>query len=107
MRFVAEAVDNGLVERTAGFPLLVRVALLDTHTCIVSPDGETSPRMSVGLPVRQTAPILVLPDVVLRSDEHAIGSALPAAFDRMWQAWGYSGTPTYRADGAGTWRKVR
>lgn len=107
LRFVSEAIDNGLAERTTGFPMRIRVALLDTHSVQASPDGDTSPRMAVGLPVRQTAPVLVLPDVVVRHDEQGVDTVLPAALERMWQAWGYASTPTYVESGTGHWRKAR
>jgi hypothetical protein len=107
LRFVSGAVDNGLVERTVGFPLIVRLALLDTPSIPATPNGETSPRVMVGLPVRQMSPVLVLPDVVVLNDEQAVEYILPVAFDRMWQAWGYLGTANYAEDGGGLWRKAR
>lgn len=107
LRFVSEAINSGLVERACGFPLRVRLALIDTNTCHASPAGDSRPRASTGLAVRQTMSVLVLPEVVIRDDEQAIESVLPAAIERMWQAWGYSGTPTYREGGTGSWSKVR
>lgn len=105
-RYVSEAVDNGLAERITGLPCIVRLALLDTQAHHASANGETSPRMTVGLPVRQSKPVLVVPDVHIQNDEQVVESLLPPAFDRMWQAWGYNGTPNYREDGAGVWRKA-
>ena len=106
LRFVRDAVNNGLAERTTRFPMMVRMALIDCNTCYASQDGDTSPRFPASPVVRQLKPVLVLPDVVIKDDDQVIEQHLPAALERMWQAWGFDGTPTFKEDGAGLWHKV-
>jgi len=108
MQFASQAVNEGLVQFTAGFPLLIRVTLVDTASHPADEKGSSDPGHRHRVPIRQTRPLLVLPEVRIENEQKDVSSILPGALQRMWHAWGYAGSPTYRELGEGHWaRKAR
>lgn len=106
IQFLAEFILSGLAERTTGFPFTARIALLDTEKRPANEEGRTSLN-TWGITIRQTQPELVLPDIAVLSDETESESVLPEALERMWQAWGRKGSPTYHQAANGAWAPRR
>lgn len=105
VQFASQAVNGGLVQFTAGFPLLARVTLVETANLPADEKGSSTPSHRHRVPVRQTRPLLVLPEVRIENDRKDVSSILPGALQRMWHAWGYAGSPTYRELNDGLWAR--
>jgi hypothetical protein len=98
LRFLRTFITANFADATTSWPLLVRVALLGTNGLPFESGIRNSRHTSHRVPVRQPSPALVLPEVLLEGPGEDLEDLMHDAFVRMWHAWGYSTSLSYRKD---------
>lgn len=89
LHFMRTFLASNFAARTTSWPCVVRVALLGTNGLPFESGTHREYRTTNGLPARQPANVLTLPDVLLEDGSVEINEAMRESFTRMWHAWGY------------------
>lgn len=101
------AIEREVIERVAAIlPVLYRASIASPISVMLSLLGVRSFRMAF----RQSAfydddaseidrDDLIIPESEISADSHSVGEQLRPAFDLLWQACGWPGSPSYDAEG--------
>lgn len=108
VRFVRDAAPKAAL-LNGGYPVLLRVALVSA-----SPLVATSTNPHIGQEFEDTTRamyrgvLLVLPELLIADEPESVPMLLKPTFDRLWQAWGYPRSFSYRTgNGVNTWQGAR
>jgi hypothetical protein len=96
LRFLRTFLSTDFAVETTSWPCIVRVALLGTNGLPFESGTHRDYRSGYGLPARQPANVLALPDVLLEDGSVNLNEAMREAFTRMWHAWGYPQNWSYQ-----------
>jgi hypothetical protein len=103
--FVHRARATARVTEILGLPFTARIALVGTQGMSLG-SNDVYQRFHPK-PVRQLAPVLVLPDTLIEEETEHVDAALHVALKRAWNAWGFESSPNYRLDDDSLWRRLR
>jgi len=80
-------------------PLAVTISLLGVKGRAIQPNGFPCPELAQRFDYSIGSETVLLPEVVLESYDTDVHRVLRPAFDVLWNASGYDGSPSYDAEG--------